>query len=57
MDFSGKVMKGFVFVDADTLNTKKKLEYWVKLALEFNKFAKASKKPARTPGGKTTKKK
>jgi TfoX/Sxy family transcriptional regulator of competence genes len=44
MDFSGKVMKGFVFVDADALNTKKKLEYWVKLALEFNKFAKASKK-------------
>jgi TfoX/Sxy family transcriptional regulator of competence genes len=44
MDFSGKVMKGFVFVDADVLNTKKKLEYWVKLALEFNKIAKASKK-------------
>ncbi len=44
MDFSGKLMKGFVFVDADVLNTKKKLEYWVKLALEFNKFAKASKK-------------
>lgn len=47
MDFSGKPMKGFVFVDADALNTKKKLEYWVKLALEFNRFAKASKKPAK----------
>ena len=57
MDFTGKAMKGFVFVDADVLNTKKKLEYWVKLALEFNKFAKASKKPARTTGGRTTKKK
>ena len=57
MDFSGKVMKGFVFVDADVLNTKKKLEYWVKLALEYNKIAKASKKPARKPGGKTAKKK
>jgi TfoX/Sxy family transcriptional regulator of competence genes len=44
MDFTGKVMKGFVFVDIDTLNTKKKLEYWVKLALEYNKIAKASKK-------------
>jgi len=44
MNFSGKVMKGFVFVDADVLNTKKKLEYWAKLALEYNKFAKASKK-------------
>jgi TfoX/Sxy family transcriptional regulator of competence genes len=45
MDFTGKVMKGFVFVDADVLNTRKKLEYWIKLALEYNKIAKASKKP------------
>ena len=44
MDFSGKPMKGFVFVDADVLTTKKKLEYWVKLALEYNKIAKTSKK-------------
>jgi TfoX/Sxy family transcriptional regulator of competence genes len=52
MDFTGKVMKGFVFVDADVLNTKKKLEYWVKLALDYNKIAKASKKPARRQAGK-----
>lgn len=44
MDFTGKVMKGFVFVNADVLTSKKKLEYWVKLALEYNKIAKASKK-------------
>jgi TfoX/Sxy family transcriptional regulator of competence genes len=44
MDFTGRVMKGYVFVDADVLTTKKKLEYWVKLALEYNKIAKASKK-------------
>jgi len=44
MDFTGKVMKGFVFVDINTLNTKKKLEYWIKLALEYNPIAKASKK-------------
>jgi len=44
MDFSGKPMKGFVFVDADVLTTKKKLGFWVKLALEYNKIAKASKK-------------
>jgi TfoX/Sxy family transcriptional regulator of competence genes len=46
MDFTGKVMKGFVFVDIDALNTKKKLEYWMKLALDYNKIAKASKKKA-----------
>jgi len=44
MDFTGKVMKGYVFVDAEAVNTKKKLQYWVKLALEYNKIAKASKK-------------
>ena len=44
MDFTGKVMKGFVFVDAGVLATKKKLEYWVGLALEYNKIAKASRK-------------
>ncbi len=44
MDFTGRVMKGYVFVDAGVLGTKKQLEYWVNLALEFNKVAKASKK-------------
>lgn len=44
MDFTGKIMKGYVFVDADVVTTKKKLSYWVNLALEYNKIAKASKK-------------
>jgi TfoX/Sxy family transcriptional regulator of competence genes len=44
MDFTGKVMKGYVFVDTDVLNTKKNLKYWVDLALEYNKIAKPSKK-------------
>ncbi|SRR5260221_10334513 len=50
MDFTGRIMKGYVFVDIDVLNTKKKLEYWMKLALDYNKIAKPSKK-------KSTKKK
>jgi TfoX/Sxy family transcriptional regulator of competence genes len=44
MDFTGKIMKGFVFVDTAALNTKKKLEYWMGLALEYNKKVKPSKK-------------
>ncbi len=44
MDFTGKVMKGFVFVELEALNTKKKLEYWVKLALDYNKISKPGKK-------------
>lgn len=44
MDFTGKVMKGFVFVAAEVLTTKKKLSYWTSLALQYNKIAKPSKK-------------
>jgi TfoX/Sxy family transcriptional regulator of competence genes len=44
MDFTGKVMKGYVFVDAAVLDTNRKLDYWVQLALDFNKKAKASGK-------------
>ncbi len=44
MDFTSKVMKGFAFVDIEVLNTKKNLEFWIKLALDYNKVAKASKK-------------
>jgi TfoX/Sxy family transcriptional regulator of competence genes len=44
MDFTGRVMKGYVFVDIASVKTDKKLRYWVELALEFNKIAKASQK-------------
>ena len=53
MDFTGKIMKGFVFVNEGALTTARKLEYWVNLALDYNKIAKSSKKPA----GKSRKKK
>lgn len=44
MDFTGKIMKGFAFVNKDAVNTKQKLAYWIKITLEYNKIAKASKK-------------
>jgi TfoX/Sxy family transcriptional regulator of competence genes len=44
MDFTGKPMKGYVFVDATALTTQKKLAYWIQLALHYNAVAKASKK-------------
>lgn len=44
IDFTGKLIKGLVFVDAEVLTTKKKLAYRVKMALAYNKIAKASKK-------------
>lgn len=44
MDFMGKSMRGYVFVDAAVLTTKKQLAYWIGLALDYNAVAKASKK-------------
>jgi TfoX/Sxy family transcriptional regulator of competence genes len=44
MDFTGKPMKGFVFVDKNVLQTKKQLHYWIDLALQYNKIARPSKK-------------
>src|SRR5262245_4699615 len=51
MDFTGKPMKGYVFVSEEGMKSKKDFDYWVALALEFNKKAKAAKKPkvARKP--------
>ena len=36
-------MKGYAFVDIEALQIKKKVDYWINLALGFNKIAKASK--------------
>ncbi len=44
MKFTGKPMKGYVFVNEDGLRTKKQFDYWISLCLEFNKKAKAAKK-------------
>lgn len=44
MIHGNKTMKAFLFVDENVLHTKRKLEYWIKLALEYNKIAKSSKK-------------
>jgi TfoX/Sxy family transcriptional regulator of competence genes len=44
MDFTGKPMKGYVFVDSSGTDRKKDFDHWVSLALEFNKKAKSSKK-------------
>ena len=44
MDFTGRPMKGFVYVDSDGIRSKKQLQYWLDLALEYNKIAKSSRK-------------
>lgn len=44
MNFTGKPMKGFVFVSPKGTSNKKDFNYWIGIALDFNKKAKASKK-------------
>jgi TfoX/Sxy family transcriptional regulator of competence genes len=44
MDFNGRPMKGYVFVSEDGFKSKRDLDYWVGLCLEFNTKAKSSKK-------------
>jgi TfoX/Sxy family transcriptional regulator of competence genes len=40
----GREYKGYVYVNEEGMKTKKDFDYWIGLALEFNKKAKASKK-------------
>ena len=44
MDFTKRPMKGYVMVDESGMKSKKDFDYWIGLALDFNKKAKASKK-------------
>ena len=48
MDFTGRPMKGYIYIDVSVLKTKKQIDYWVGLALEYNKIAKVSKKKKST---------
>ncbi len=44
MDFTGRPMKGYVFVMPEGWDTDIDLEYWIDLVLDFNPLAKVSKK-------------
>lgn len=44
MIVKGRPMKGFVYVEESVLKNRRELDYWIKLALDFNSKAKISKK-------------
>lgn len=44
MTFTGRSMKGYVFIDMDAIDTDEDLEYWIQLCLNFNPLAKSSKR-------------
>ena len=44
MDFTNRPMSGYVLIDETGIKSKKDFEYWIGLALAYNKQAKSSKK-------------
>ncbi len=37
MNFTGKVMRGFLFIDSNGFDSEKDLDFWIEKALEFNR--------------------
>ena len=44
MDFTNRPMIGYVLIDDTGMQTKKDFDYWIGLALAYNKHAKSSRK-------------
>lgn len=44
MEFTGRPMKGYVFVTEGGVKTKKEISSWIQRCLDFNPLAKRSKK-------------
>ncbi len=44
MDFTKRPMKGYIMVDNNGTKTQNDFNYWINLALDFNKKAKSSKR-------------
>jgi TfoX/Sxy family transcriptional regulator of competence genes len=48
LKMKGREYRGFVYIDEEGYRNPKDLKYWIDLALDFNKTAKASKKKAKS---------
>ncbi len=44
MDFTGRAMKGYIFVKPEGFDLEQDLESWIQLCIDFNPLAKSSKK-------------
>jgi TfoX/Sxy family transcriptional regulator of competence genes len=51
MVFTGRPMKGYVFISEDGMKTKKEFDHWIALCLDFNKRSRAAKKKKRAGKG------
>ena len=48
MDFTGRPMKGYIFVEPSGYDLDEDLNFWIDLCIAFNPMAKASKKRKKT---------
>lgn len=44
MDFTKRPMRGYIMIEESGMKSKKDFDFWINLALDFNKRAKSSKK-------------
>lgn len=44
MDFTKRLMKGYVMIDNNGMRAQNDFDYWIDLALDFNQKAKSSKR-------------
>lgn len=44
MSYTGRAMKGYLFITSNGLDSDSDLEHWIQLCLDFNPLAKSSKK-------------
>ena len=44
MNFTGRSLRGFVYVDPEAIDKEEDLESWIQICLDFNPLAKSSKK-------------
>lgn len=47
MNFTGRSMKGYVFISEEGFDMDEDLKYWIQLCLDYNPLAKSSKKKAK----------
>ncbi|MFL5809093.1 MAG: TfoX/Sxy family protein [Flavisolibacter sp.] len=45
MIMKGKLLKGYAYISDEGIKSKKDFDFWINACLQFNKVAKASKKP------------
>lgn len=44
MEFTGRPLKGFLFIEPEGIDSADDLSYWIQLCIDFNPLAKSSKK-------------